>query len=71
MVYRGAWPVCKPRHTCRPPGKTVAWREAEYAALQAEAGDAGDDRVSGNIFDVADERTQVDIIVHGMIRGAN
>lgn len=49
----------------------IAWCEAEYAALQAEAGDAGDDRVSENIFDVADERAEVDIIVHGMIRGVN
>lgn len=49
----------------------VAWCEAEYAALRAEAGDACDDRVSENIFDVEDERAEVDIIVHGMIRGAN
>jgi len=49
----------------------IAWCEVEYAALRAEAGDACDDRVSENIFDVEDERAEVDIIVHGMIRGAN
>lgn len=49
----------------------VAWCEVEYAALQAEAGDACDDRVSENMFDAEDERAEVDIIVHGMIRGAN
>jgi len=49
----------------------IAWREAEYAALRADAADTGDDRVSENIFDVEDERAEVDIIVHGMMRDAN
>ena len=49
----------------------LAWREAEYAALRADAADTCDDRVSQNIFDVEDERAEVDIIVHGMIHGAN
>jgi len=53
------------------PERPIAWCEVEYAALRAEAGDACDDRVSENIFDVEDERAEVDIIVHGMIRGAN
>jgi hypothetical protein len=47
----------------------LAWREAEYAALQADAADACDDRVSQNIFDVEDEREEVGIILHGMIHG--
>ena len=49
----------------------IAWREAEYAALRANAADTCDDRVSENIFDVEDERAEVDIIVRGMIHGAN
>ncbi len=53
------------------PELPIAWREAEYAALQANAADTFDDRVSENIFDVEDERAEVDIIVHGMIHGAN
>ena len=53
------------------PGLPIAWREAEYAALRANAADTCDDRVSENIFDVEDERAEVDIIVHGMQHGAN
>jgi hypothetical protein len=49
----------------------ITWREAEYAALRAEAADTCDDRVSENIFDVEEERAEVDIIVRGMIHGAN
>ena len=49
----------------------VAWREAEYAALRINAADTCDDRVSEDIFDVEDERTEVDIIVHRMNRDAN
>ena len=49
----------------------LAWREAENAALRADAADTCDDRVSQNIFDVEDERAEVDIIVHGMIHDAN
>lgn len=49
----------------------IAWRAAEYAALRANAADSYDDRVSENIFDVEDERAEVDIIVHGMMRDAN
>ncbi len=48
-----------------------AWCEAECAALRADAADTCDDRVSQNIVDVEDERAEVDIIVHGMIHGAN
>lgn len=47
----------------------IAWREAEYAALRVNAADTCDDRVSENIFDVDDERAEVDIIIHGMMRG--
>jgi len=49
----------------------TAWRTAEYAALRADAADTGDDRVSENIYDFEDERAEVDIIVHGMMRDAN
>jgi len=49
----------------------VDWRKAEYAALQANAADTCDDRVSESIFDVDDERAEVDIIVHRMIHAAN
>jgi hypothetical protein len=53
------------------PELPIAWSEAEYAALRANAADTCDDRVSENIFDVEDERAEVDIIVRGMIHGAN
>jgi hypothetical protein len=49
----------------------IAWREAEYTALRTNAADTRDDRVSENIFDVEDERVEVENIVHGMIHGAN
>ena len=49
----------------------VAWREAEYAALQANAADTADDRVSENIFNVEDEWEEVGAIVQGMNRGSN
>jgi hypothetical protein len=53
------------------PEPPIAWREAEYAALRTNAADTCNDRVSENIFDVEDERVEVDIIVRGMIHGAN
>lgn len=53
------------------PEPPLAWCEAEYAALRADAADTCDDRVSQNIFDLEDERAEVDIIAHGMIHGAN
>jgi len=49
----------------------IAWREAEYAALRSSAADKFDDRVTEDIFDVEDERTEVDSIVRGMIYGPN
>lgn len=49
----------------------ISWRKAEASALRANAADTCDDRVSENIFDVEDERAEVDIIVHGMMHGAN
>ena len=52
------------------PELAVDWRKAEYAAVQANAADTCDDRVSESIFDVDDERAEVDIIVHRMIHGA-
>ena len=56
------------RKSLKPP---IAWGEAEYDAAWANAADNYDDRVSENIFDVEDERVEVDSIVHRMIRGAN
>jgi hypothetical protein len=53
------------------PKRAIAWREAEYAASRANAADTCDDRVSESIFDVEDERAEVDIIVHGIIHDAN
>jgi hypothetical protein len=53
------------------PQLPIAWREAESAALRANAAGTCDDRVSENIFDVEDERAEVDIIVHRMNHGAN
>jgi hypothetical protein len=49
----------------------IAWRDAEYAALRANAADTCDDRVSENIFDIEDERAEIDLIVHGMMQDAN
>ena len=49
----------------------VAWNEAEFAAVWANIKDTCDDRVSENIFDVEDERAEIDIIVRGMTHGAN
>lgn len=49
----------------------IAWRQAEYAALRAIDADTCDDRVSEDIFDVEDERAEVDIIVQAMLHGAN
>ena len=49
----------------------LAWREAEYAALRVNAADTCDDRVSEDIFDVDDERAEVDLIVQRMNHGAN
>lgn len=46
----------------KPTALPVAWREAEYAALKVIAEDNCDDRVSENIFDVEDERAEVDSI---------
>lgn len=53
------------------PKLPIAWREAEYAALRANAADRYEDRVSEYIFDVEDERAEVDIIVRAMAHGAN
>jgi hypothetical protein len=49
----------------------IAWREAKYPALRANAADTYDDRVSENILDVDDERAEVENIIHRMIHGAN
>ena len=49
----------------------LIWREAEYAALRADAADSYDDRVSQNMFDAEDERAEIDNVVHGMIGDAH
>lgn len=49
----------------------LAWREAEYAARRVNATDTCDDRVSEDIFDIEDERAEVDIIVQRMIQGVH
>jgi len=53
------------------PELPIAWREAEYAALRFNAADTCDDRVSDDIFDIDDERAEVDSIVHSMSHDAN
>ena len=53
------------------PERPIAWREAEYAALRAIASDTCDDRVSEDIFDIEDERAEVEIIVHRLNHGVN
>ena len=53
------------------PELPIAWSEAEYAALRTRAADTYDDRVSDDIFDVDDERAEVDIILNRMINDAN
>jgi len=55
-------------HRRKPAKFPIFWREAEYAALRVNAADTCDDRVSENIFDVDDERAEVDIIIHGVMR---
>jgi hypothetical protein len=47
------------------PQPLVGWNEANHAKRWAAA-DTFDDRVSDDIFDADDERTEVGIIVHGM-----
>ncbi len=58
-------------HHRKLPELPIAWREAEYAALRANAADTCDDHVSENIFDIEDERAEVDIIFHRIALGAN
>ena len=49
----------------------IAWREAEYAALRLNAADTCDDRVTEDIYDVDDERAELDIISRRMTHDAN
>lgn len=58
-------------HSSKSTELPISWNKAEYAALRADAEATFDDRVSDNIFDIEDERAEVDIIVHGMMHGAN
>lgn len=53
------------------PKLPIAWRAAERAMLRVIATDICDVRVSEDIFDVEDERAEVDIIVNGKNYGLN
>lgn len=53
------------------PERPIAWRAAEYAALRANAADTCDDRVSEEIFDLEDERAEVDSIVQRIAHGTH
>ena len=53
------------------PELPIAWREAEYTELRVHSADTFDDRVSEDIFDVEDERAEIEIIAHRMINGLN
>ncbi len=53
------------------PELPIAWGEAKYAGLRATSADTFDDRVSEDIFDLEDERAEVEILARGMIHGAN
>ena len=44
----------------------IVWSDTGYAALRANAADTFDDRVSDDLFDIDDERAEVDNIVNGM-----
>lgn len=57
--------------TRKPAQYPVAWREAEFDALRANAADKCDDRVSEEIYDAEDERAEVGIIVDRMSHGSN
>jgi len=46
------------------PDSPIDWRVAERAMLRTNAADTCNIRVSEDIFDVDDERAEVDIIVH-------
>jgi len=78
-MLRSRWHISRPEKTMKRsalhnPKKhelPLAWREAEFAALQANAADTCDDRVSENIFDLDDERAEVDVIVHRMAHDVN
>jgi hypothetical protein len=54
------------RAAARHPRSPRIPRHAEYAALRAIEADDCDDRVSDDIFDIEDERAEVDNIVNGM-----
>lgn len=48
------------------PDLPIAWRVAERAMLRTNASDTCDARVSEDIFELEDERTAVDLMVHSM-----
>jgi hypothetical protein len=53
------------------PDSASRWIQVPRALPQAIAADTLDDRVSESIFDVEDERVEIDIIARGMDHGAN
>jgi hypothetical protein len=49
----------------------IAWRDTDYAGLRTFAADNFDDRTSDNVFDVEDERAEIDSIVQRMMHDAS
>lgn len=46
----------------------IVWSDDGYAGLWANTSDTLDDRVSEDLFDAEDERTEVETVVHGTMR---
>jgi len=53
------------------PELPIAWLNAEHTGRRVHSADTFDDRVSEDIFDLEDERAEVEIIAHRMIHGLN
>jgi hypothetical protein len=74
-MLRGCWQTRRvnvKRNTLprrKSPELPIAWREANYAVLQAHAADKSG--VSEDFFDVEDEQAEVEVIVQRMTHGAN
>jgi hypothetical protein len=49
---------------CKLPDLPIDWRVAERAMLRTNAADTCNMRVSDDIFDIDDERAEVDVIFH-------
>lgn len=55
----------------KPTALPIAWREAEYAALRLIAADTCDDRVGEDMFDINDDRAEVDSMCHQRLHDAH